>query len=142
MPLSMHLAINTSTSLFDHCEHPVDMVSQRSQQHYANFFYGPVASKKSSFCIQATWRWYNNEYTPFDSDFGSCAYQGTTRGWGLEIHFFIPNDPDVNIYSLQETTTTQDFPVNGLMSLIPPVELMSLKLMTILTTSCAKARLF
>lgn len=49
---------------------------------YGTFSYGEEAMEKTGFCLQSTWRYYNNKHTPFGSDFGTCAYQGVSAGWG------------------------------------------------------------
>ena len=45
-------------------------------QHYENFLFSNVSGRKTGFCIQSTWRYFNNEYTPFNTPYSFCNYQG------------------------------------------------------------------
>ena len=36
--------------------------------------------------MQTTWRYHNNEYTPFNTPFGSCTFQGISVGWGDDYY--------------------------------------------------------
>ena len=51
-------------------------------QHYENYLFGDVKGRKTGFCIQTTWRYFNNEYTPFNTPYSFCDYQGISVGWG------------------------------------------------------------
>ncbi|MSP24341.1 MAG: hypothetical protein EXR75_04095 [Myxococcales bacterium] len=52
--------------------------------HYGNFAFGDGAAElgsKRAFCLESTWRYFNNEDTPFTHPY-TCHYQGTAAGWG------------------------------------------------------------
>ncbi len=52
--------------------------------HYGNFAFGDGSQElgsKRAFCLESTWRYYNNEDTPFTHPY-TCHYQGTAAGWG------------------------------------------------------------
>jgi hypothetical protein len=52
--------------------------------HYGNFTFGSGEQQlgsKRAFCLESTWRYYNNEDTPFTHPY-SCHFQGTAAGWG------------------------------------------------------------
>lgn len=51
-------------------------------QHYENYLFGDLKGRKTGFCIQTTWRYFNNEYTPFNTPYSFCDYQGVSTGWG------------------------------------------------------------
>jgi len=52
--------------------------------HFATFTYGddPSLGSKRAFCLQSVARYANHESSPTWSDYGTCAYQGITQGWG------------------------------------------------------------
>ena len=45
-------------------------------QHYENYLFSNVSGRKTGFCVQTTWRYFNNEYTPFNTPYSFCNYQG------------------------------------------------------------------
>ncbi len=52
--------------------------------HYGKFTYGDGdqhLGSKRAFCLESTWRYYNNEDTPFHHPY-TCQFQGTAAGWG------------------------------------------------------------
>ncbi|MBT9557016.1 MAG: hypothetical protein IV100_13350, partial [Myxococcales bacterium] len=52
--------------------------------HYGNFTFGNGENQlgsKRAFCLESTWRYFNNEDTPFTHPY-TCSYQGTAAGWG------------------------------------------------------------
>jgi len=51
-------------------------------EHYGTFFWGDTPGRKVGFCLQTTWRYYNNEYTKLDTPYDTCNYQGISVGWG------------------------------------------------------------
>jgi hypothetical protein len=58
-------------------------------QHYENYLFGNVKGRKTGFCIQTTWRYYNNEYVPFNTPYDVCDFQGITPGWGEFLRLFL-----------------------------------------------------
>jgi hypothetical protein len=52
--------------------------------HYGNFTFGSGdqhLGSKRAFCLESTWRYFNNEDTPFTHPY-TCQFQGTAAGWG------------------------------------------------------------
>ncbi len=52
--------------------------------HYGKFTFGDGSTQlgsKRAFCLESTWRYFNNEDTPFTHPY-TCQYQGTAAGWG------------------------------------------------------------
>ena len=52
--------------------------------HYGNFTFGAGGQhlgSKRAFCLESTWRYFNNEDTPFTHPY-TCSFQGTAAGWG------------------------------------------------------------
>ena len=52
--------------------------------HYGNFTFGEGEDQlgsKRAFCLESTWRYFNNEDTPFTHPY-TCSCQGTAAGWG------------------------------------------------------------
>jgi hypothetical protein len=52
--------------------------------HYGKFTFGDGSAQlgsKRAFCLESTWRYFNNEDTPFTHPY-TCTYQGTAAGWG------------------------------------------------------------
>lgn len=52
--------------------------------HYGKFTFGSgdqQLGSKRAFCLESTWRYYNNEDTPYNHPY-TCHYQGTAAGWG------------------------------------------------------------
>ena len=47
-----------------------------------------MKGRKTGFCISTTWRYYNNEYVPFNTPYEFCDYQGIAPGWG-DLFYFI-----------------------------------------------------
>jgi Lysyl oxidase len=52
-------------------------------RHYGDFGFGDSAvSRKQSFCLQSTTRYWNNETTALTSPYAGCTDQGISSGWG------------------------------------------------------------
>jgi len=52
--------------------------------HYGKFTFGSGEQQlgsKRAFCLESTWRYFNNEDTPFTHPY-TCHFQGTAAGWG------------------------------------------------------------
>jgi hypothetical protein len=52
--------------------------------HYGTFAFGDGDQQlggKRAFCLESTWRYFNNEDTPLTHPYG-CYFQGTAAGWG------------------------------------------------------------
>jgi hypothetical protein len=52
--------------------------------HYGKFSFGSgdqQLGSKRAFCLESTWRYFNNEDTPFTHPY-TCHFQGTAAGWG------------------------------------------------------------
>jgi hypothetical protein len=52
--------------------------------HYGKFTFGSGDAQlgsKRAFCLESTWRYFNNEDTPFTHPY-TCSFQGTAAGWG------------------------------------------------------------
>ena len=45
-------------------------------QHYENYLFGAKKGRKTGFCLQTTWRYFNNEWTDFNTPYSFCYYQG------------------------------------------------------------------
>lgn len=55
-------------------------------QHFEKYIFGDVSASKVGFCLQTTSRYFNNEFTPFNTPFSFCDYQGISAGWGDDYY--------------------------------------------------------
>jgi hypothetical protein len=75
-------------------------------QHFEDYSFGNLSASKVGFCLQTTWRYFNNEFTPFNTPFSSCDYQGVSTGWGddyyagLDCQWFDVTDAGPGVYEL------------------------------------------
>jgi hypothetical protein len=53
-------------------------------QFYANYTYGLSLGRKQGWCMESIVRTFNNEFTPLNTDYWKCGYQGIYQGWGDE----------------------------------------------------------
>ena len=48
-------------------------------QHLEDYYFGKVRGRKAGFCLQTSWRYYNNEWTDFNTPYSYCNYQGVGK---------------------------------------------------------------
>ncbi len=82
--------------------------------HYGAFAFGEgeagANGGKRAFCVESTWRYFNNEDTPFTHPY-TCTYQGTAAGWGddyiagLDCQWVDVTDIDTSEASYDSTLT-------------------------------------
>jgi hypothetical protein len=48
-------------------------------QHYGSFKFGDEPGRKVGFCLQTTWRYFNNEWTSLNTPYETCSYQGISK---------------------------------------------------------------
>ena len=94
-------------------------------QHYGKFMFGNEVGRKVGFCLQTTWRYFNNEWTSLNTPYETCLNQGISPGWGddyiqgidcqwIDVTGFSPQ-----VYNLTEEVNSDKYMCEGVINTYP-----------------------
>ena len=94
-------------------------------QHYGKYMFGSTTGRKVGFCLQTTWRYFNNEWVSLSTPYETCMNQGLSPGWGddyvqgIDCQWIDVTDLKPKIYELSETFNNDNFMCEGTINTYP-----------------------